>query len=153
MWTTEVQTWGLNSSRDCTQFCETLLLSKSNIAMQSPLPHTLPAPSNPPAHFISHSFISFSHSIHPFYSCTCFLLLFCSNTSILLFLYSETNVLVLVSIDMTLQNMKFLFILKWHFKWQCWFFLWFWRRPKWPWHKFLLFRARWAASVNKCWFV
>ena len=99
-----------------TQFCETLLLSKSNIAMQSPLPHTLPAPSNPPAHFISHSFISFSHSIHPFYSCTCFLLLFCSNTSILLFLYSETNVLVLVSIDMTLQNMKFLFILKWHFK-------------------------------------
>ena len=100
MWTTEVQSLGPMGPQDCTQFSETVLISKSKNVRQPSLPNTLPTPYTLPVT---------SYHIHTLSS----LLLFLVISFFILFLifcHSEIIVLVLVRNFMTIENMTVMFL-------------------------------------------
>ena len=100
MWTTEVQSLGPMGPQDCTQFSETVLISKSKNVRQPSLPNTLPTPYTLPVT---------SYHIHTLSSLVLFLVI-SFFILFLIFCHSEIIVLVLVRNFMTIENMTVMFL-------------------------------------------
>ena len=94
MWTTEVQSLGPMGPQDCTQFSETVLISKSKNVRQPPLPNTLPTPYTLPVT---------SYHIHT-PSSLILLLVISFFILFLIFRHSEIMVWGLVRNYMTIEN-------------------------------------------------
>ena len=100
MWTTEVQSLGPMGPQDCTQFSETVLISKSKNVRQPSLPNTLPTPYTLPVT---------SYHIHTLSSLVLFLVI-SFFILFLIFCHREIIVLVLVRNYMTIENMTVMFL-------------------------------------------
>ena len=100
MWTTEVQSLGPMGPQDCTQFSETVLISKSKNVRQPPLPNTHPTPYTLP--------VTSCHTHTP--SSLNLLLVSSFFILFLIFFHSDIIVLVLVRNYMTIENMAVMFL-------------------------------------------
>ena len=100
MWTTEVLSLGPMGPQECTQFSETVLISKSKNVRQPPLPNTLPTPYTLP---VTSYHIHTPSSLILFLVISLFILF-------LIFCHSEIIVLVLVRNYMTIENMTVMFL-------------------------------------------